>query len=94
LTTKRIAHNPARPCVEDHRQVDEAARDGDVSDMGDPELIGSGGNEPAGEVREDGTAVIAVGGSHEAPQRPHPEPLSAHQTGHRLVIEARFQSGR
>ncbi len=35
-----IAHNAARPGIEYGRQVDEASRDRDVGDIGDPQLNG------------------------------------------------------
>ena len=35
----RIAHDPARPGIEDDRDIDEADSDRDVGDVGDPELV-------------------------------------------------------
>src|SRR5215471_13363274 len=41
--------------------VDEAGADGDVRDVGHPELVRTVHNPVAGEVREDGPVVVAVG---------------------------------
>src|ERR1700730_4638843 len=61
-------HHPPRPRIEDHREVDEAARDGDVSDIGDPELVRGGENEPTREGGKDRAVVLAVGGARETPR--------------------------
>ena len=75
LTTQRIAHHPPRPCIENHCQVDEAVCDGDVGDIGYPELVRGGGNETARAVWEDRAVVLAISGAHEASQRPAPGAL-------------------
>lgn len=46
LAPERVANDPPRPSIEYHREADEAAADGDVGDIGDPELVGTGGNNP------------------------------------------------
>ena len=42
LPTERVANHPARPGVQNHRQVNETGRDTDVSDIAHPQLIGTG----------------------------------------------------
>jgi hypothetical protein len=61
-----VADRPPRPGVESHRHVDEAHRDSHVAQVGDPQLIGSIGNEVGGQIGEDRTVVITVSRSHEA----------------------------
>src|SRR5215813_10300211 len=61
----RISDHPARPGVENGSQIDEAGADGDVRDVGHPELVRTVHNPVAGEVREDGPVVVAVGRGHE-----------------------------
>jgi hypothetical protein len=46
----RIAHDLARPGIQDGSQVDEAARDGHVGQVGDPELVRAIGNDILGQV--------------------------------------------
>lgn len=52
---------------------------------GDPEC--ASGNEPERDVGEDGAVAFAVGGTHEAPERPHLETSFPHDPGHRFVID-------
>ncbi len=66
-----VAHHAARPGIEDRRQVDEAAGNRDVGDIGDPQLIGAGQADMLGKVCEDRAIVIAIGGHHETPAWPH-----------------------
>ena len=87
LPTERIANHPARPGVQNHRQVDEAGRDADVRDIADPELIGAGWAEATGKVGKDRTIVVAVRGAHELAQGSHLEAVLAHQSRDRLVID-------
>ena len=56
-----IADGLARPSIEDHGQIDEAVRDADVGQIGDPELVGAVGHEVGRHVREDGQVVVAIG---------------------------------
>ena len=65
-----VADDPPRPGVEDDREIDEAGGDGDVGDVGHPELVGAVDLEVLGDEREDRPVVIAVGGAGEA--RPAP----------------------
>ena len=66
-----VADDAARPGVEDGRQIDEAGRDGDVGDVGDPELVRARRHYVLGQVREDRPVVVAVGGGHKTPARTH-----------------------
>jgi hypothetical protein len=38
---ERPAHDPPRPGVEHDREIDEACGDGDIGDVGRPELVGA-----------------------------------------------------
>ena len=64
---ERVADDAPRPCIHDRSQIDEAAEDRDVGQVGDPELVRAINLALSGEVREDGLVVIAVGGGDEAP---------------------------
>ena len=66
-----VADHAPRPGIENGCQIDEADRDRDVGDVGDPELVGARRHHVLGQVREDRPVVIAVGGGHKAPARPH-----------------------
>jgi hypothetical protein len=66
-----IADHAARPGIENGRQIDEAGRDGDVGDVGDPELVGSCQHNVFRQVGEDRPVMVAVGGDHKTPARTH-----------------------
>ena len=66
-----VADHAPRPSIENGRQIDEAGRDGDVGDVGDPQLVRAGRHYVLGQVREDRPIVIAVGGGHKTPARTH-----------------------
>ena len=66
LPAQRVADHAPGPRIEDHREIDEAAQDPDVGDVGDPQLIGAIGVDVLGAVGEDRPVVAAVGGPHEA----------------------------
>ena len=66
-----IADHAARPSIENGRQIDEADGDGDIGDVGDPELVWTGRHSILGQVREDRPVVVAVGGRHKTPARTH-----------------------
>ncbi|MES0132905.1 hypothetical protein NKJ76_29710 [Mesorhizobium sp. M0029] len=55
-----ISDNAPRPGIQDNGNIGKAAADGDVWDVGHPELIGSAGDDGPGEIREDWLIVIAV----------------------------------
>src|SRR5580698_1301687 len=38
---ERVAYDPARPRIKHHCEIDEAFGNGDVTEIGDPKLIGS-----------------------------------------------------
>ena len=48
-----VADDAARPSVENHRDINEAGRDSDVGDVGDPELIGAIDDFVLGQIAED-----------------------------------------
>ena len=45
-TADRIADHPARPGIEDGGEIDEAGRDRDVGEVGDPERFGASTTMP------------------------------------------------
>jgi hypothetical protein len=63
----RVADDAARPGVENDGEIDEAGGDGDVGQIGYPELIGTMNLEAAGDERIDRPVVVAVGGTGETP---------------------------
>src|SRR5512137_3146679 len=63
----RVANDAARPGIQDCCQIDEARRDGDVSDIRHPELVRAIDNLVPGEVREDRVVVIAISRGHKPP---------------------------
>ena len=66
-TANRVADHLARPGIKDCGQVDEATGDGDVGQMGDPQLVGAIGNDRLGQVWENRARMIAVGRDDIAP---------------------------
>ena len=66
-----IADHAARPGIENGRQIDEAGRNGDVSDVGDPELVRAHRQHVLGQVGEDRPIMVAVGGGHKTPVWTH-----------------------
>ena len=60
LAIQGVADNPARPGVENDREVDEPARDGDEGDVGDPELVRAMDLEVSGDVRKDRPVMVAA----------------------------------
>ena len=83
----RVADHPARPGVEDDGEIDEAGRDGDIGDVGDPELVRPVRRHVLGKIREDRPVMVAVGGGDKAPAAPAAEGVLAHQPAHLLVID-------
>ena len=65
----RIADDAARPGVEYHGDIDEADRDRDVGDVGDPQLIGAVDDHVLRQIGEDRLIVVAVGRRHMATAR-------------------------
>src|SRR5262245_31885805 len=83
----RISDHPARPGVENGSQIDEAGADGDVRDVGHPELVRTVHNPVAGEVREDGPVVVAVGRGHEPLTALGLQVVLTHETADLLGID-------
>jgi hypothetical protein len=85
-----VADDAARPGVEDDREIDEAAGDGDIGQVRHPKLVGTVDLEVARDEREDRpvvVAVVAVGGAGEAPSSPWVEVVLAHQPADLLGID-------
>ena len=82
--------DPPGEDVDDERHVDEAAPGRDVGKVGDPELIGSGGDKPAiDEIgRPVGRGVRAGGHDPRAPAGRAPQPHVAHQALDRAARHA------
>ena len=55
-----VADNATRPGVENHGDINEAHGDSDVSDVGDPELIGAVDDPVLGQIAEDRMVVVAA----------------------------------
>src|SRR5580700_1065641 len=87
LTCDCITHDAARPGIEDHRQIDEFCSDRDISDIGDPKLIGRTWDEIARMVRKDRVLMIAVSGANKTAQGPHLKSAFAHQLRHCFVVD-------
>ena len=51
-----VADHLARPGIQDGGQIDEAARDGDIGQVRDPELVRAIGNQILGQVGKIGPA--------------------------------------
>ena len=83
----RIAHDPARPGIEDDRDIDEADSDRDVGDVGDPELVRPVSRDVLGKVGEDRPVMIAVSGGDEALAAPGLQVVFAHQTADLLAVD-------
>ena len=82
-----VADDAARPGVENHRDVNEARRDCDVGDVGDPELIGAVDDLVLGQIAEDRMVVVAVCRRHISPTHAWLEIVLAHEALDLLVID-------
>ena len=77
------AHNASRKHVDDERDVDEAAPGRDVREVGDPELIRTGGHECAVDEVHGAAANTGVGRGDPGPAPDGPgEAHRAHQARH------------
>ena len=85
--TDGIAHDAARPCVEDERNVDEPGRHRDVGQIAGPELIGTLGHDVACEIGEYRQVVFAVGGGYETPPPPGLQFEYSHEPTHFLAVD-------
>ncbi|MDT4815920.1 hypothetical protein FQZ97_489580 [compost metagenome] len=63
--TDGVTDDQPGPGIEDDRDVDEAGWQRDVSDVGNPKLVGAGRHDVLRQVREDQAIMIAVGGGDE-----------------------------
>jgi hypothetical protein len=70
-SANRIADDAPRPGIENGRQIDEAHRNGDVGDVGDPELVGSCRHHVFRQVREDRPVMVAIRRGDKTPARTH-----------------------
>ena len=55
-----IANNEPGPCIQNDGDINEAAHDGDVGDIGDPKLVGSIKRHGFGKVGKDRLVVVAI----------------------------------
>ena len=79
---ERVIDDPARPRIKYRCEIDEPFGNGDVTEIGNPKLIGHGRGDFPHKIRKDRTVVIAIGGSHETAQWPHLQAVVAHDAGH------------
>ena len=82
-----VADNATRPGVENHGDINEAHGDSDVSDVGDPELIGAVDDPVLGQITEDRMVVVAVRRRHISPTHAWLEIVFAHEALDLLVID-------
>ncbi len=82
-----VADHLARPGVQDGGQVDKAARDGDVGQVHDPQLVGPVRDEILVEVRKDETLVVAVRRHYVASPSFGLQAMLAHQAPKLLAID-------
>ena len=61
-----MAHDPAGKEIQDDRQIHKAAQDGNVGDVGHPELVGARDQQVLREVGIDPMGMLAVGGADPA----------------------------
>src|SRR3979411_188714 len=78
-------HSP-RPGIQDDGDIGKAAADGDICDIGHPELVWAGGSDVGGEVREGRLTVIAVCCHREAATQSRLKVMLTHQAADLLVI--------
>jgi hypothetical protein len=83
----RVADDAARPGVENDGEVDEAGGDGDVGQVGHPELVRTVNFEVTGDERIDRSGVVAVGGAGETPSSARGEVVLAHQPADFLGVD-------
>src|SRR5882724_7086547 len=82
-----VADNHPGPGVKDHGDIDEAACDRDVSDVGHPKLVGTvQRRHVASQVREDRAVMVTVGGGHEATPVLRLQTVLAHEAADLLVV--------
>ena len=88
MIVERPAHHLAREGVDHDGEIDEALGEPDVGDVGDPDLVDCGGDQPAREMGADREAVPAVGGARNEGLRPQREQVVlTHQPQHALGVE-------
>ena len=85
--TNRIADDAARPGVEDHGDVDEADRDRDIGDVGDPQPVRTVDDHVFRPIGEDRLVVIAVGRCDIASADSRLQTVLAHEAFDLLVID-------
>ena len=81
-----IAHDPAGKQIQDDRQIHKAAPDGNVGDVGHPELVGARDQQVLREVGIDPMGMLAVGGADPAALGLARQSLLAHDAKHLLVV--------
>ena len=86
-TADGIAYDAPGPGIQNDGNIDEAADNGDVGDIGYPELVGAVQDNVFSEVRKDRLVVIAVGRCREAASHSGVKVMLAHKTADLLVID-------
>jgi hypothetical protein len=82
-----VADDAARPGVENHGDINEARRDSDVGDVGNPELIGAVDDFVLRQISEDRMVMVAVRRRHIAPTHAGLKIVFAHEALDLLVID-------
>jgi hypothetical protein len=82
----RVTDDLSRPCVEDRGEIDEAAGNGDVGQVGNLQLVWAIGNNILGQVWEDRSGVVAIRGDDVAPPSFGLQDMLAHQAAELLVV--------
>jgi hypothetical protein len=83
----RITDRPARPGVEDDRDIGEALVDGDIGYVRNPELVGSVNRQLSGSIGIDRLIMIAVGRRDVTAPPAWLKIVLAHQASDLLVID-------
>jgi len=86
IARERIAHDPAGKEIQDDRQVHKAAPDGNVGDVGHPELVGTRDQQVLREVGIDPMGMLAVRGADPAVLGLSQQSLLAHDAKHLFVV--------
>ena len=72
--------------IQDDGDTSKAARDPDIGEIGNPELIRAGQHECLGQIRENRQAMSAVNGGDTAPPAARLQIMLAHQATDALVV--------
>jgi len=83
-----MTHDPAGKQIQDDRQIHKAAPEGNVGDVGPPELVGTRDQQVLREVGIDPMGMLAVRGADPAAPGLAQQSLLVHDAKHLLVVVA------